>query len=190
MGSRRWDPGSVHVADAIGMWAKAVWTGKPNLVLLEAVLVGARLALRAAGCQSNVPREPGVVLLFALQKIQWQAISATKWRSDQGILLDLLRLAPSSVAEEARRAWQRQSELRGLQQRCTGKAGGWMAPIAWDARARQGKYLSAREQAALHNLAFSPCWTQHRLHRLGKVVSPGCLICGQEGTLWHRHFDC
>lgn len=102
-GLRR-DPARIHLAQVVLQWSLAVWKAYPKLQLLEKTIQGAQRLLAKARCKWAAASDPACVLVLTLERISWTAKSARLWVSDQGIKVDLLALAPKSVARLAEQA--------------------------------------------------------------------------------------
>ena len=98
-GSRAWGPTAVVLAGEIFQWARAVWIGQAQPVILEEVWRGARIGLRRPGSPWEKARDPGTTVLLALASLEWKSSSATRLITATGRLIDLRRILPKAVAD-------------------------------------------------------------------------------------------
>ena len=137
-------------------------------------------------------RSPEQVLAKCLAALGWIAPDARRWTTEEGLQIDLLRLAPRQVLYLAEVAARKASDTAATK---AADKRGWAGPVAWapllKLKARGSAALLPREKAALGALVGNSVWSSARLFQKGRALTPRCLACGHEqGTLWHSRFEC
>eukprot|EP00959_Pyramimonas_sp_CCMP1952_P271742 5681687-Pyramimonas_sp.AAC.1 len=88
------DPFCIYHSQVIGIWARAVWIGRPALGILQAVLVSAARDLERASNWRASAASPAHVYPLSVQQLGWGAPSADRAVIDTGGEICLTKLAP------------------------------------------------------------------------------------------------
>eukprot|EP00959_Pyramimonas_sp_CCMP1952_P450541 9433566-Pyramimonas_sp.AAC.1 len=103
----------------------------------------------------------------------------------------MLEFTPGFIAERAKEAALVSSDVLALAR----IEKGWRGALRWGplnhllSRGVTGTW-TPRHKAALRSLVGGSHWPQARLFRHGKAQHARCLICGGQGTLFHRFCEC
>ena len=91
---RTFDPGFISHRAVVELWATAVWTGFPEMKVLQEVMAAAARRLATAVHPWAVATDPAAVCLLVLSRLNWKVKSARVWITDIGMTVDLLLLSP------------------------------------------------------------------------------------------------
>ena len=178
------DPVFEVTAAPLRAWVLAVWLssqpGESSLGLMGKALAEAvrRPRARCAG--------PARALLTALHRIRWQALSATKWVTDDGVVLDLTVYSPAYVERVCRVAVWRWVSRDIAATTCSPdlRFGVWWRPM---------RELMKKVPTGLSYLKRVWCGSEHDqadLLQARRAQAADCQVCGCRGTVAHRHWEC
>eukprot|EP00972_Heterocapsa_arctica_P058851 8673074-Heterocapsa_arctica.AAC.1 len=91
---RKFDPARIHHGDVILHWATAIWEDYPKYKVMQTCLEGAALHLAGAKHPWKQASDPASVFLLTARRLGWAMKSARRFTSDQGMEIDMLKLAP------------------------------------------------------------------------------------------------
>ena len=181
---RTFDPAFISHRGVVELWATAIWTGYPDLQVLQDVMAAAATKLVTAIHPWSVATDPAAVCLLVLDRLRWKVHNARVWVTDVGLKVDLMLLAPKAVghlADESTRRWsERQFD------------GGLNTGVAWDtyARLRRAKEWTTRDDAVARKMVSLGVISDKDKARQGHSDGE-CGYCGHaEGGLFHLHYKC
>ena len=197
----------VHV-EPIKMWAKAIWSERVPLAKMQQALENEACRLKQKERPWNHMFGAAGTLLMTLSRLGCSALSARILVTEEGVELDLKRFSPAAVGKFAERAVERwtwgqigkKDELKHLSH------GGWLQPLRnlsfpkkSDRGAKGGTSLILRKTTSKKHVGYVKSvvgdkqWPQKRVAEAGFAsieAGSSCQLCGCEGTLGHRHWDC
>ena len=133
-------------------------------------------------------RGPLAATFLTLARINWRFVGPHHWRSDAGVVYDLLLTAPADMKlflEESVKRWQVHKLTAHLPVQEP-------AHDVWERALRLGlRDLQPAPLGALRALWADRLPTPARLCAWGKEVAPLCNACGStDGSFGHVWFDC
>eukprot|EP00972_Heterocapsa_arctica_P032394 4772912-Heterocapsa_arctica.AAC.1 len=91
---RKFDPARIHHGDVVLQWATAIWEDYPKYKVMQECLEGAAIHLTGAKHPWKKASDPATVFLLTVRRIGWAMRSARLATTDQGLEIDMLKLAP------------------------------------------------------------------------------------------------
>ena len=189
----RQDPAHMLIRLPLLEWAKAVWTKRVPLRILDGALARAQAVQQQRSHPWASVVGPGGAVVATLRRIGWQATSAAMWTTHDGTVLDLAddispRSLQSLIAKAVER-WQYQqvAQHEGLEHLRHGIHIGPIKKVISSLTARQ----LTKEASGLRSTVIGAQWPQARLFEAGLAACDQCQKCGAAaGTLPHRHGSC
>ena len=173
---------AVHVK-VIVQWATAVWVGWPSLEVLDAALEVARRRLAEAPNPWAVASDAPSVFILTSARLKWTLKSARLILTDQGIAIDMLKVAPLTAAEfvkEATVEWNTSVAAVGEEPLQVD----WQ-PIQTIAKARPGKGWTKWHNNVVTKTAAGGLYRQ-----FGEAGARPKCICGLQYSLHHELYEC
>ena len=178
-------PAYAHHAAVLRESATGVWTGFPPLEILEAALDHAHSRLARKQKPWAFATDAACGFLLTCARIGWTPLSAREIVTDSGLKIDMLRLAPKSVAALAHRSTEKwlASEAKIGQCRTT---------IFWEALRGLFQFRVDHEWSAWHaTVAIKLASGGLRTQRHARGGATLCEFCQLAPDSWyHRCYEC
>eukprot|EP00971_Amphidinium_carterae_P291808 5792697-Amphidinium_carterae.1 len=181
------DPGHIHHKELVERWATCVFREELMLGNLWGAMGAAGDRLLAAKVPWLVVAGPAGAFLLTCCRLDWQVLAPYAILDHKGVFWDMRIVSPRFMAEralEASRVWSDRAAGGSRWGRETPHY--WWQPVH-----RAGdKCGTPLQRYGVALVAAGGSWTQEKLFSRGLASHGQCLLCGGQGTQWHRLFEC
>ena len=167
----------------IGCWASAVWAGWPSFAVLDAALRQARLRLLASANPWLASVDAASAFLLTCARIGWQVVSARCLIDAEGIGIDMLTVAPQTVANWGRDATENWSTP-------VASVGGCPSYVDWTPIRQVAKRPLSGIWTPWHRTAAVKIAAGGLLRKLGAGGFKPLCDCGRQYTPYHQLYQC
>eukprot|EP00971_Amphidinium_carterae_P095116 1881885-Amphidinium_carterae.1 len=174
-----------HHREITSRWAECLWhEDLPRHYLWEALTAAAARLVRARQPWAVV-QGPCSTLLLILVRMQIEVTSLSEWITPSGFRVNLHHHSPGLVARAVSHCTTDWLSRYGALKRRGHDGKAWLEPLH-----AGGKALCPFQAAVVANQAAYGAWCQDRLWKRNLAAHPLCLLCGAEGTVYHRMITC